>query len=93
MATKKTEAPIPRSQVEKLMMEKGLKFLEFTRLSGISPQQLTVIINGKQKSYQLLTLQKLCDGLRCTPNDIYRGHVKFKEAIYTAPKSRLIQQK
>ena len=68
-----------RSQVEALMHDRGLTFMELSRVSGIPPQQLTVIIKGGGMSYQIPTIQKLCNGLNCTPNDLFRGIVTFKE--------------
>lgn len=75
----KTKDKKHRSQVEALMHDRSMTFMELTRASGITPQQLSVIIKGKQQSYQVPTIQKLCNGLRCTPNDLFRGIVTFKE--------------
>ena len=68
-----------RSQVERVMLDRGITFMELTRAGNITAQQLSPIIKGETKSYQIPTIQKLCNGLRCTPNDLFRGVVVFKE--------------
>jgi DNA-binding Xre family transcriptional regulator len=66
-----------RSEIERLMSHKNIAFLELSRKSGIPAQQLSPIVKGTTKTFQLATLQKLCIGLECTPNDIYKNLIKF----------------
>ena len=67
----------PRTKLESFLRSRGIqqqKLVEKVNslfpYENISPCSLSNIVTGKQKNWEVRTVQRLCKALDCTPNDI-----------------------
>lgn len=44
---------------------------ELSKITGITPQQLSAINRAKPKKIEFMTIYKLLSWLNCTPNDLF----------------------
>ena len=44
---------------------------ELSKITGITPQQLSAINRAKPKKIEFMTIYKLLKGLSCNPNDLF----------------------
>ena len=58
-----------RIKLKEYAKQRGLTTFEISKMTGISFTNLCAIVAGRRK-LGLRTLNALCIGLRCTPNDI-----------------------
>lgn len=66
--------------LKRLLREKNLTMTVVSNMTGISKNTLSLLGNGTSKGIQFDTLQKLCNALDCTPNDLItfsKGHFHF----------------
>ncbi len=57
--------------------------------TGLSQKTLSALETGASKGVEFGTIAKLCDYLKCTPNDLF---VLESEAAYTAPSSNSLSK-
>lgn len=61
--------PVIRN-IEKIMLEKGLKKKAVAQKAGLTPQQFSDMLNGR-RVIKHSDIAFICDALEVTPNDIY----------------------
>jgi len=44
---------------------------ELSKITGITPQQLSAINRAKPKKIEFMTIYKLLNGLACSPNNLF----------------------
>ncbi|WP_163830885.1 helix-turn-helix domain-containing protein [Spartinivicinus ruber] len=57
-------------RIQQLLAEKKIKSKDLAEKIGITPQNLSVLANGRAKGIRFATLEALCKALECTPGDI-----------------------
>ncbi len=56
--------------INSILKEKGKTKYWLSKQTGISPNNIGYICNGKNTNVTLNTIYKICKALDCTPNDI-----------------------
>ena len=56
--------------INSILKEKGKTKYWLSKQTGISPNNIGYICNGKNTNITLNTVYKICKALDCTPNDI-----------------------
>lgn len=56
--------------VKSILDEQGKSQYWLSKKTGISPNNIGKICNGETKNIRLDTMDKICNALNCTPNDI-----------------------
>ncbi|MCX4027098.1 helix-turn-helix transcriptional regulator [Endozoicomonas sp. SM1973] len=57
-------------RIQLLLAQKKIKSKDLAEKIGITPQNLSVLANGRAKGIRFSTLEALCEALECTPGDI-----------------------
>jgi putative transcriptional regulator len=55
-----------------MMARRKLKAIDLARRIGITPQNLSVLKNGRARAVRFSTLEALCRVLDCQPGDLLR---------------------
>lgn len=61
-----------KNRLSIILGEQRMRVSELSKLSGISQNALNKIYHGKTKGIDFQTLDKLCDALRCTTQDLFQ---------------------
>jgi len=59
------------NKLSEILGRKRIKKSELSKLTGISYSSVKNIYSNKTKGIEFETLNKLCNFLECTPNDIF----------------------
>lgn len=59
------------NKLSEILGRKRIKKSELSQLAGISYSSVKKIYSNKTKGIEFETLNKLCNFLECTPNDIF----------------------
>ena len=57
--------------VKQILEKQGKTPYWLSKVTGISNNNISNICNGDTKSIRLDTIEKICQALNCTPNDIF----------------------
>lgn len=57
--------------LKSLIKARVMTLRELSKITGITPQQLSAINRAKPKKIEFNTIYKLLNGLACTPNDLF----------------------
>ena len=57
--------------IDALLNERGMSLTELAARVGLSVVNLSILKNNRAKAVRFTTLTGLCDGLGCTPGDIF----------------------
>lgn len=60
-----------KNKLSEILGRKRINKAELSRLSGVSYSSVKSIYYNKTKGIEFETLDKLCNFLQCTPNDIF----------------------
>lgn len=61
-----------KNRLSIILGEQRMRVSELSKLSGINQNALNKIYHGKTKGIDFQTLDKLCDALRCTTQDLFQ---------------------
>jgi len=61
--------------LKELMKQKNISAIKLSKLTGITPENISVIKNWKTKQIRLENIEKFLKHLEATPNDLF----KFKK--------------
>ncbi len=64
-----------RKRIVELCSERGITINKLAIISGITQSTLNNIVNGRNHSVTVSTLQKMCDGLEITIQDFFGSSV------------------
>ena len=62
--------------VKQILEKQGKTPYWLSKVTGISNNNISNICNGETKSIRLDTIEKICQALNCTPNDIFTNDTK-----------------
>lgn len=62
--------------VKQILEKQGKTPYWLSKVTGISNNNISNICNGETKSIRLDTIEKICQSLNCTPNDIFTNDTK-----------------
>lgn len=62
--------------VKQILEKQGKTPYWLSKVTGISNNNISNICNGDTKSIRLDTIEKICQALNCTPNDIFTNDTK-----------------
>jgi Predicted transcriptional regulator len=54
------------------MAARNVKGIDLSKGAGISPANVSQYLTGRNKGISFSTLAKICDFLKCTPNDLFQ---------------------
>lgn len=57
-------------QLRRVMLERGVSFVELERRTGVSRKNLWSLASGKAREVRFATLDAICDALQCTPGEL-----------------------
>ncbi len=60
-----------KNKLSEILGKKRINKAELSRLSGVSYSSVKKIYYNKTKGIEFETLNKLCNFLECTPNDLF----------------------
>ncbi|MCO4745152.1 MAG: helix-turn-helix transcriptional regulator [Proteobacteria bacterium] len=55
-----------------MLARRKMRAQDLAKAVGITPQNLSVLKNGRAKAVRFSTLEKLCEALDCQPGDLLR---------------------
>lgn len=61
---------VVKLKLKELLEKKGKSIYQLQQETGVSYPTLHKIANGKPESISFKVLEKICDNLQCTPNDL-----------------------
>ena len=61
--------------VKQILEKQGKTPYWLSKVTGISNNNISNICNGETKSIRLDTIEKICQALNCTPNDIFTNDI------------------
>ena len=61
--------------VKQILEKQGKTPYWLSKVTGISNNNISNICNGDTKSIRLDTIEKICQALNCTPNDIFTNDI------------------
>lgn len=59
-------------ELDIMLARRKMRAQDLARAVGITPQNLSVLKNGRAKAVRFSTLEKLCEALDCQPGDLLR---------------------
>ena len=64
-----------RIRILELCRQRGLNINQLSLMSGITQSTLNNIVNGRNKSTTVSTIQKICDGLGISIQDFFHADI------------------
>lgn len=62
-------------RITDLCMEKNISICELSKLSKVPPSTIKNIVNGNSTNPGIVTIKKLCDGLRITIQEFFQESI------------------
>lgn len=68
-------------ELDIMLARRKMKLQDLAKVVGITPQNLSILKNGKARAIRIETMDAICTALQCQPGDIFRFEQDVNEEV------------